>query len=232
MPIEECFPDLWIQPDVLAADLGIDVEDATPAIEEASWMLWSLTYQRYSSNWIARRDSYRMRPGVSEFVLHSGPVAKIFAVKVINLATGEERDTDFVYLLGGKIRIGGKQISPCHPSTANQDLIVQVEYLTKPNLPAGSTRAVKRLSMELYLSASGSDDCSLPERVTSVNRQGVSWTLLDPMTFMQEGLIGIGPIDQWIVTTIRRGVIRVIDPLAWLERAETEVFGCGEDFEP
>lgn len=232
MSIDECFPDLWIDPQTFADDLSIDPSDAAAAVEEASWMLWNLTYQQFSSKWIARRDSYRMRPGVSEFVLHSGPVSKVFAVKVINLATGEERDTDFVNLLGGKIRIGSKQISPCHPSAMNQDLIVQVEYLTKPNLPAGSARAVKRLAMELYLSASGSDDCSLPERVTSVNRQGVSWTLLDPMTFMQEGLIGIGPIDQWIVTTIRRGVIRVIDPLAWLERAETEVFGCGEDFEP
>lgn len=231
MPIEECFPDLWIQPDVLAADLGIDVEDATPAIEEASWMLWSLTYQRYSSNWAARRDLYRLRPGVSEFVLHHGPVAKVFSVKVINLSTDTETDIDFTYLRGGKVRIGSRQ-SMSHPCHGAGTTVVQVEYLTKPNLPPGASRVIKRLSKELYLSATGSRDCTLPDRVTNVNRQGVSWTLLDPMTFMQEGLIGIGPIDQWIASTNRRGVIRVIDPLSWLELAETEVFGCGEDFEP
>lgn len=231
MSTAECLPDLWIDPQSLADDLQIDLDEAEAAVEEASWMLWSLTYQRYSSKWIARRDSYRLRPGVSEFVLHFGPVAKVFSVKVINLADGTEQPMSFVNLLGGLIRIN--DIGPlCHPCNYGSDRIVQVEYLTKPNIPSGAVRVAKRLSKELYLSSIGSGDCTLPERVTSVNRQGVSWTLLDPMTFMQEGLIGVGPIDQWLVSVNRRGVIRVIDPLRWLELAETEIFGCGEDFEP
>ena len=43
-------------------------------------------------------------------------------------------------------------------------------------------------------------DCSLPERVTSVSRQGMSWTLLDPQDFLESGRTGIYEIDLMLAS--------------------------------
>lgn len=42
--------------------------------------------------------------------------------------------------------------------------------------------------------------CDLPQRIQSVNRQGMSATFLDPMEFMREGLTGIFLVDLAIKT--------------------------------
>ena len=53
---------------------------------------------------------------------------------------------------------------------------------------------------QLYLSTpeGNNGECQLPERVTSVNREGVSMTVIDPMTFLDNGRTGVPRIDQWL----------------------------------
>lgn len=56
--------------------------------------------------------------------------------------------------------------------------------------------AIGFLATELQKAVDGADDCKLPARfVTSVNRQGVSWTMLDPQDFYDHGRVGIPEID-------------------------------------
>lgn len=230
MPISDCYPDMWIDPDEFASAKQVDdVDSLALAIEEASWILHTLTGYRYSSKYQGRRDIYRLRDEVRVFRLSHGPVAKVFGVKVIDLRTNTSTPwDDWVYLRGGDLRIrDGCGTSGCN----TKDQVLEVDYLTKPNLPPGALRAVGKLAYELFMSSQGAP-CALPDRVTSVSRQGVSWTMLDPMDFLDKGLTGLGSVDQWISSAINRGLASATDPLRWLELVESEVIGCGEDFEP
>jgi hypothetical protein len=54
--------------------------------------------------------------------------------------------------------------------------------------------------MEFAKLWAGDDDCALPQRVTSVSRQGVSYTILDNQEFIQELRTGIYVIDLFLKT--------------------------------
>lgn len=241
MPVEDCFPDLWADPVAFATDKGIaDADDAEQAIEEASWLLWALTGYRFTSKYQGRKDLYRSRHDAWKFHLAHGPVDDIFTVKRIDPADDSTTTlTNWVDLRGGVIRLKDGSfaldfrrasfvngVSPCR-----DDTLLEVQYRTKPNLPPGGARATRKLAYELYLSMNGAA-CALPDRITSVVREGVTWTILDPMDFLKEKLTGLGSVDQWISAVNNRGYAGLTDPITWLELVESEVIGCGEDFEP
>lgn len=66
-------------------------------------------------------------------------------------------------------------------------LTIDYIYGSPPSLDV--QRAIDELATQLDLI--GSDECQLPSRVTSVNREGVSWTVLDPMQFLVGGKTGL-----------------------------------------
>lgn len=76
------------------------------------------------------------------------------------------------------------------------ELSVTYTYGTPP--PAAGKRAAIRLANELILSDRGSAACVLPERISSVNRQGVSYTIMDPQEFISNGKVGIYEIDLFL----------------------------------
>lgn len=249
MAISDCYPDLWADPVAFASDKGIsDADDAEKVIEEASWLLWSLTGFRFTSKYQGRKDTYRSRHDVWKFNLAHGPVDDVFTIKRIDPKDDSVTAlTNWVDLRGGEIRLKDGNFALDYQKTSfvrfggrypllgdrpRDDTLLEVQYRIKPNLPAGGARAVRKLAYELYLSDSGSGACSLPDRVTSIVRQGITWTILDPMDFLQEKLTGLGSVDQWISAVNNRGYAGITDPITWLELVESEVIGCGEDFEP
>jgi len=70
----------------------------------------------------------------------------------------------------------------------------EVEYFYGSEPPEPIMAAIAALADQLEL-ADQDLPCKLPERVTSVNRQGMSWTLLDPMDFLEKGRTGIPEVD-------------------------------------
>ena len=78
-------------------------------------------------------------------------------------------------------------------------------------------RAVDVLANELLLADSNSPDCRIPERVQSVSRQGVSWTMIDPQDFLDKGRTGIYEVDMLIRAVNPSGAkrrVRVFSPVA------------------
>lgn len=73
---------------------------------------------------------------------------------------------------------------------------VKYKYGTPPP-PMGRNAAI-RLGNELLSLYTNSSSCQLPERVTSVSRQGMSMTILDPQDFINEGRTGIYEIDMFL----------------------------------
>jgi hypothetical protein len=84
-----------------------------------------------------------------------------------------------------------------------------VRYYYGTGVPAGGKNAVIKLAEQLLVSKIGGD-CKLPSRVTSISRQGLSWTLLDPQDFLKDGRTGIYEIDL---------LLRALNPAGALRRA-------------
>lgn len=98
------------------------------------------------------------------------------------------------------------------PCGCNDDA-VRITYQIGGNLPPGTESMILWLA-EQFLRNDAGDSCSLPERVTSISRQGVSWSMLDSMDFLDKGLTGVGRIDQWLAA-VRRAYppVAIIDPV-------------------
>lgn len=66
--------------------------------------------------------------------------------------------------------------------------------------PAGGVIAVKELACELAAAVDGSDTCRLPQRVTQVTRQGVSFVMTDLMEFLAKGHTGLYNVDLFLIS--------------------------------
>lgn len=66
--------------------------------------------------------------------------------------------------------------------------------------PAMGVRQCVVLAIELAKSLTGDTSCRLPKRVTSVTRQGVSMTMIDPQKYLQDGKTGLSDVDLWLAT--------------------------------
>ena len=79
--------------------------------------------------------------------------------------------------------------------TCRSGVRVDVTYRYGSSPPIDVLRAVDILSNEFALADAGDDACRLPDRVTSLTRQGISWSFVDPMTLIDRGRTGIYELD-------------------------------------
>ena len=77
---------------------------------------------------------------------------------------------------------------------------VEVTYTYGSPPPTAGRAAARVLATELVKLYEGDDTCALPQRVTSISRQGVSYTLLDSQDFIDELRTGIYAIDLFLKT--------------------------------
>lgn len=75
-----------------------------------------------------------------------------------------------------------------------------ITYRTGTPVPAGGRMAVTDLAVQLWKACSGAAGCVLPQRVTQVVREGVSYTLLDNMEVFDRGRTGLSRVDLWLST--------------------------------
>ena len=77
---------------------------------------------------------------------------------------------------------------------------VEVTYTYGTPPPTAGRAAARVLATELVKLYEDDDTCALPQRVTSISRQGVSYTLLDNQDFIDELKTGIYAIDLFLKT--------------------------------
>lgn len=75
-------------------------------------------------------------------------------------------------------------------------------------VPQAGLEAAKSLAAELVRSCTPGETCSLPQRVTSITRQGVSMVMLDPMNFLDNGRTGLYAVDLFLSTFNPQGFRR------------------------
>lgn len=226
--------EVWVDPDTLT---NSDIDYAEQAAISATYALWSLSGERFHGPqcWI---EDYRTIHGYCTLELRQWPVAEVVAVSRIDLCGNSVGATGVGTLIEGACFVGSNEVRVCgNGSTSHgylgcgggMDGVVRVHYRTANNLPPGADLAARRLAEE-YLKAHKGEKCALPERVTSVARQNVSWTILDPQDFLDDGLTGIGPIDQWLAQVgLRSRWAEFTDPLKSVVRTSSLLYGCGDD---
>ena len=75
--------------------------------------------------------------------------------------------------------------------------VITDQYGTPP--PQGGVQATVRLATEFARDLYGLPGCELPSRVTSITREGVTMTVLDPQEFLNQGRTGLVAVDMWLV---------------------------------
>jgi hypothetical protein len=83
---------------------------------------------------------------------------------------------------------------------------IEVTYTYGQQPPTSGRMAAKVMAQELINAWSG-DTCALPDRITSVTRQGVSYTVLDSQDFLENMRTGVYLIDLFIKTTNPAGAL-------------------------
>ena len=73
-----------------------------------------------------------------------------------------------------------------------------VHYVRGIRPPRSAAYMVGRLASERYLQCVDPNKCRLPRNATSVQRQGVSVQMADPVEVIGAGLTGLVDVDAWI----------------------------------
>lgn len=75
---------------------------------------------------------------------------------------------------------------------------VEVTYTYGTPPPSAGRAAARLLARELVKLYEGDDTCALPQRVTSVGRQGVNYSILDDQDFLDNMRVGIYAVDLFL----------------------------------
>jgi hypothetical protein len=96
------------------------------------------------------------------------------------------------------VRTDGECWPDCQDfNTDAGDTFFQVIYMKGQPVPGPLLRAAGELACEWAKNCVGAP-CRLPQRVTSISRQGVSVSLVDVDVLLERGLTGVTTVDQVI----------------------------------
>lgn len=180
------------------------------ATSQATWLLDTLTgYQLHGIEcW---SEDYQVN--TCTIRLRRTPVTAVHTVTRIRRCNIESNDVP------DWCRKSAQQISVCcggcgfaQFGCGCDDNVVRIVYTIGSNLPPGTEALCAWLAVEYGKAAQGSP-CALPERITSVTRQGVSWTVLDPQDFLSKGYTGMSRVDHWLAAVNHTIGGTLIDPL-------------------
>ena len=218
---------LWVTPDELGAPYA-DSEFAYEACKSASGLLWSMSGRKYSGittvteRYVCQNRIFRYGASTNTYqaVLLDGAIFNIpadeFEGGVTDGLSPESR-----------IRLRGRPVTKIHSIRRRDGVILdpsayylvdhstvqaatgipwtpcnlEITYSYGTYAPTMGRMAARTLAIEFVKLFEGSDDCALPQRVTSIARQGVSYTLLDSQDFIEEMRTGIYMVDLFLKST-------------------------------
>lgn len=219
---------LWVQVDELGE--YANTEYALEAAKVSSFLLWAMSGRKYTGETVVTERytcvlrNNRMGPssktnspvlfGGDVFNIPSGdydeyselvadglspdarirlrgrPVTKIIAMRN---KTGAVISPDRYYLVDHSTIhvVAGTAWTPCN---------TEITYMYGTPVPIAGKMAARTLAMEFAKLWAGDDDCALPQRITSISRQGLSYTILDNQEFIDELRTGLYAVDLFLKT--------------------------------
>jgi hypothetical protein len=201
--------DPWVDhtdPDIIEAITGspTNTDGVYDAVAAASEILTMLTGFRGHAAGVATQE-YVIHARLLRLTPAYKPVTDIIAVEAVSEDCVSTTDvTDQFCVFAGDIRrtgpdtfskVAAMQCNFC----SKQHERLRVEYVFGSTVGAAAKRAVVALSRQLWLSEHpGEGECILPERVTSLNREGLSYSFIDPMAFLDDGRTGVPYVDSYL----------------------------------
>lgn len=205
-------PGAWTEVDRLDDP---DSAYAQEAVESASYIMWVLSGRKYGGVRTTTETYCQNRYGGSWVDTMGMPVLvqgemynlcgectrcahtiKLRGTPIINVTevwlNDELLDLDDIEIVD-RAQIAPPPLS-CWGSCS--DVTVTYQYGAVP--PIAGVHAATALANQFIWASTDDDRCTLPQRVTSVSRQGVSWTLLDTQDFLQQGRTGIYAVDLFL----------------------------------
>ena len=217
---------LWVNVEEL--DVYADHEYAYEAVKVASQLLWSMSGRKYggintvTEKYVCASRAYRLGASARNYTpelvggdmynipfdefddyaelttdgmspstrlrLRGRPVIKIDSVRD---RTGKIVDPSNYYLVDHSTlqARSGTSWAPCN---------IEVTYTYGSPPPASGKAAARVLATEFIKLWSGNDDCALPQRITAISRQGISYTVLDNQDFIDELRTGLYVVDLFL----------------------------------
>lgn len=161
-------------------------QESTDYIAIATSIVRRVTGARWTWPPMQVRDLFDVPPGTRFLQLRGEPLIDVTSVR--DYATS--KDIGFTRMGSNRIELAA---GACRRRTR-----VDVVYTYGARPSTLVENAIRVLAREMELADSDDKACRLPERVTSVTRQGVSWTVIDPMDFIEKGRTGIIEVDMAI----------------------------------
>lgn len=217
---------LWVTVDEL--DSYADDEYAYDAVKVASQLLWSMSGRKFNGittvteRYICASRAYRLGASSRNYT------PELVGGDVYNIPFDEFDDYAEITTDGmspsTRLRLRGRPVVRIHSvrnregsivDPANYYLVdhstlqakagtawapcnIEVTYTYGAPPPASGKAAARVLATEFIKLWSGDDDCALPQRVTSVSRQGVNYTILDNQDFIEEMRTGLYVVDLFL----------------------------------
>lgn len=207
---------LWVVP----ADLGADWEDseyAAEACQAASYLMWTLSGRKYSGTHTVTERYVRFTPLINTRLLQEAAVINSRVNKALQIVEPWVMAETRIRLRGQFVKeiitirnVAGDIVTPDSYYLVEQGYIqfsegalivpadIEVTYTYGSEPPVMGKMAARRVAIEFIRLWTGDEDCALPQRVTSVSRQGVSYTILDSQDFLQEMRLGIYEVDLFL----------------------------------
>lgn len=204
---------LWLAPEDTIDPTGVATNEA---IAKASYILYKLTGEKYpgtytSTDVISTRSSggnYSTKPALVNGSMYNFPAGasnnrELYMRQTPVLSVQEVIENNRVLLPTEYTLRNNRYIVKNPPLRWIIDPVneIQVTYTHGTPPPRAGKAAATRLANEFILWNMGSEKCALPERITSVARQGISFAILDPQDFIGQGRTGIYEVDAFIAAS-------------------------------
>jgi hypothetical protein len=205
---------LWADPtdpDVISwitgAGAGVPgaAAETEAALGIASDLLTRLTGYLVHPSGVAE-EQYAAYPWAMRLVPTWRPIRRVISVEVIDKADCTLASIGDAYcLVAGDIWLTARW-RQC-PSTLYEDMCgcrrdgerLRLTYVYGTTVTTAARAAALDYARQIWLSTHPDQgDCELPERVTSINREGLSYTVIDPQTYLERGRTGVTSVDTFL----------------------------------
>lgn len=213
-------PQLWVTPEDLGDSSGSAF--AYEACQTATYILWALSGRKYNGvQTVTERYECPCRQylgastgSITADIVRGNIVNRYYSGgdcgcmndhSRVRLRGRPVQSVSEVISMGSALtqadyRVVNKSVLEGTSSVSFDPCDVQVTYTFGARPPAAGSRAARYLADQLVKSWSG-DECELPDRVTSISRQGVSYTILDNQDFLADMRTGVYAVDLFIKAT-------------------------------
>jgi hypothetical protein len=194
---------------------------ARDLVDGASWLLYSFLNGQFTAGDTWRDEYATSRCGIR---LRHAPVESVTSVERVDSCGANPETVEWCMLDASLVKVCDQLASGSYdyrrnfgqaPPCGGDVTRYVITYVQGDNLPPGAAGMATLLAEEALKAQTG-QECKLPDRIQTVTRQGVSWTIFDPQDFLEKGGVGISSVDLWLSAARRwiGGVAR--DPLEGL----------------